>query len=305
MNTSRSLSSSANALEEPSLAVESLAKLESSVTFSRAPASHREARAKRALARTSRQRLECKRGNGPSGAVRPVPPGGIIPGGKHLVDQCLDQPTGDVVDRQADLLVRRQDEANLGGRVEGIGHVVQQPGRHLNIRRCGGGPDVIDLTQHPVIRIKCHRQNGFVHQEIVPLDLCIVLHNVGFNSGIGFAISVNILKRVAPSLIETGRVEYPFLGVSSLPELSVFDQEDLNLPQTTGALITSITPDGPADLSGLQVGDLITHIDGREVLVFGDLLSYLITQKGPGDEVLLTVIRGDETLDLSVVLGSR
>lgn len=125
------------------------------------------------------------------------------------------------------------------------------------------------------------------------------------SSGIGFAISVNIVKRVLPSLIENGEVAYPLLGISSLPELTIFDQEELNLPQSTGALVISLTPDGPAEEAGLLIGDLITHIDGREVLVFGDLLSYLFTQKSPGDSVVLTVLRGGEALDFTVVLGSR
>ncbi|HUF37462.1 MAG TPA: trypsin-like peptidase domain-containing protein [Anaerolineales bacterium] len=125
------------------------------------------------------------------------------------------------------------------------------------------------------------------------------------NSGIGFAISVNILKRVAPSLIADGSYSYPFLGVSSLSELTIFDQEEFNLPQSTGALVTLLTENGPAATGGVRVGDLITHIDEREVIVFGDLLGYLILEKSPGDEVVLTVIRGGETLEITVTLGAR
>jgi 2-alkenal reductase len=125
------------------------------------------------------------------------------------------------------------------------------------------------------------------------------------NSGIGFAISVNILKRVAPSLIENGSYDYPFLGVSSLSEITIFDQEELGLPQSTGALITLLTEGGPAEQAGLQVGDLITHIDGHEILLFGDMLRYLLLQKSPGDEVALTVLRGTEVLEVTVTLGAR
>jgi 2-alkenal reductase len=125
------------------------------------------------------------------------------------------------------------------------------------------------------------------------------------NSGIGFAISVNILKRVAPSLIEDGTYDYPFLGVSSLSEITIFEQEELGLPQSTGALITLLTEGGPADQAGLEVGDLITHIDGQEIIVFGDMLGYLLKEKSPGDEVVLTVIRGTETLEFMVTLGAR
>jgi 2-alkenal reductase len=125
------------------------------------------------------------------------------------------------------------------------------------------------------------------------------------NSGIGFAISVNILKRVAPSLISQGFYDYPYLGVSSLPEISLFDQEQLNLPQSSGALITTIVPGGPANEAGLQVGDLVTAIDGREILVFADLLNYLIISKSPGDDVALTLIRDGQERTITVTLGNR
>jgi 2-alkenal reductase len=125
------------------------------------------------------------------------------------------------------------------------------------------------------------------------------------SSGIGFAISVNIVKRVVPSLIEDGSYDYPFLGVSSLSEITIFDQEQLGLPQSTGALVTMLTEGGPAAVAGLQERDLITHIDGQEIIVFGDLLGYLLLKKSPGEEVVLTVIRGNETLEFTVTLGAR
>lgn len=138
------------------------------------------------------------------------------------------------------------------------------------------------------------------------------------NSGIGFAISVNIVKRVVPVLIETGNYDYPYLGVSSNSSLSLDMIEELGLTQFTGAYVTSVVSGGPADEAGLRDGnkptnfpglfaggDLIIAIDGREVRVFDDLLAYLITNKSPGDTVVLTVLRGDEKIDISVLLDKR
>jgi 2-alkenal reductase len=138
------------------------------------------------------------------------------------------------------------------------------------------------------------------------------------NSGIGFAISVNIMKRVIPVLIEEGKYDYPYLGIAALPEISLLEQEALQLTSTSGAYITRIVPGGPAedaglragarstDLSGLQRGgDLITAVDGRPVRIFGDLLSYLMTNKSPGDKVLLRVLRGDQELEVELTLGRR
>lgn len=138
------------------------------------------------------------------------------------------------------------------------------------------------------------------------------------NSGIGFAISVNIVKRVVPVLIETGNYDYPYLGVSSNSSLSLDMINELGLKQFTGAYVTSVVPGGPADRAGLRDGDkptnfpglfaggdLIIAIDGREVQVFDDLLAYLITNKSPGETVVLTVLRGDEKIDISVLLDKR
>lgn len=138
------------------------------------------------------------------------------------------------------------------------------------------------------------------------------------NSGIGFAISVNIVKRVVPVLISTGEYNYPYLGVSSLPALTLDIVNVLGLKQYTGAYVTSVVPGGPADQAGLRAGttptnfptlnaggDLIIAIDGREVRTFDEMLAYLITNKGPGDIVVLTVLRGEEKVDVSITLDKR
>ncbi|HPH95300.1 MAG TPA: trypsin-like peptidase domain-containing protein [Anaerolineaceae bacterium] len=138
------------------------------------------------------------------------------------------------------------------------------------------------------------------------------------NSGIGFAVSINIVARVAPAIIANGEYKYPYLGVSSLPELTLASQEILGLPRSTGAYITDVVKGSPADKAGLRAGtrpldqtdlkaggDLIIAVDGRPVMVFGDMLSYMINNKGPGDVITVTILRGDQQLDLEVTLGER
>jgi len=138
------------------------------------------------------------------------------------------------------------------------------------------------------------------------------------NSGIGFAISINMVKRVVPVLIETGKYDYPYLGISSSSSLSLAAVEALGLKQYTGAYVTSVVKGGPADRAGIKAGttptnfptllaggDLIIAIDGREVRTFDEMLAYLITNKGPGDTVVMTVLRGDEKVDITVTLDKR
>jgi len=137
------------------------------------------------------------------------------------------------------------------------------------------------------------------------------------NSGIGFAIAINIVKRVTPVLIAEGQYDYPYLGISSIDELSLPQIEALGLQSFTGAYVTSVTPNGPADQAGIRAGDqntstgldaggdLIVAIDGQSILRFDDLLRYLINNKSPGDTVVLTVLRGEEQVDIDVTLGRR
>jgi len=138
------------------------------------------------------------------------------------------------------------------------------------------------------------------------------------NSGISFAISINIAKRVIPSLISTGVYNYPYLGITSTNEIGLLEQEALNLPRATGVYVLSVMPGGPADsagiLSGSQEtrihglnagGDLIVAVDGHELKTFADLLGYLFAYKSPGDTIILTIIRGNEQMEVPLTLGKR
>jgi 2-alkenal reductase len=142
------------------------------------------------------------------------------------------------------------------------------------------------------------------------------------NSGIGFAISINLVKKVVPDLITNGKYAYPYLGVSTIDGLSLQEIQALGLKSTSGAYVTSVVPGGPAATAGILAGatplsiagtstgvnsggDLITAIDGQPVVTFSDLIRYLILNKNPGDTITLTVLRGDQTLQIPVVLGTR
>jgi len=138
------------------------------------------------------------------------------------------------------------------------------------------------------------------------------------NTGIGFAISSNIVRRVVPSLISSGSYKYPYLGLSSLNSLNLTIVEALNLPQNTGAYVTDIAAGGPADKAGLRGGttqteisglysggDLIVAVDGREIKDFSELLSYMVLNKAPGDVITFTIIREGNRVEVPVTLGER
>ncbi len=138
------------------------------------------------------------------------------------------------------------------------------------------------------------------------------------NSGIGFAVSINIIKRVTPVIIQSGDYAYPYLGISARPELTLQEVETLGLSQSTGAYVVEVVPGSPADRAGIRAGsqatdlpgvlsggDLIVGIDGRPVLVFGDLLSYIMVQKSPGDPVTVQILRNNQLKEVMLTLGKR
>lgn len=138
------------------------------------------------------------------------------------------------------------------------------------------------------------------------------------NTGIGFAVSSNILQLVVPTLKTGENYNYPYLGLSSLPSLTLTQAEFLGLSQANGAYIVEVVPGGPSDQAGLQAGDqatpvaglfaggdLIIAVDDVEILEFSELLSYMMLNKQPGDTMDVTVIRNGEELVFTVTLGER
>jgi len=138
------------------------------------------------------------------------------------------------------------------------------------------------------------------------------------NSGVGFSISINLVKKIVPVLIRDGKYVYPYLGISSSSNLSLDAIEALGLNTYTGAYVLEVTVGSPADLAGVKAGetpsrlpglnaggDLIIAFDGKTVNTFDQLLSYLITTKSPGDTAVLTVIRDGEEIEISIALGER
>ncbi len=158
--------------------------------------------------------------------------------------------------------------------------------------------------------------NRAIHTETFTVD------GSAANSGVGFAIPVNILRRVAPSIIGDGHYyDYPYLGVSSLNDqlwnLKVIEALGFGT-NVFGAYITEVVPGGPADAAGLRAGsqetsipgllaggDLLIAIDGQIIRQFDDMLSYLFKHTEAGQDVVLTLIRDNEEMNVTLTIGAR
>ncbi len=144
----------------------------------------------------------------------------------------------------------------------------------------------------------------------------------GSNSGVGFAVPVDLAKRIVPNLIETGEHSYSFIGITGI-ELNNAIRDGLNVDNTQqGAYITSVSPGTPAQDAGLRDdsgtisstggpinaqfdGDLVVAVDGREVDSMDDLIAYLALNTSPGDDIVLTVLRAGQEDLVVVTLSER
>ncbi|WP_115863060.1 S1C family serine protease [Halorussus litoreus] len=156
-----------------------------------------------------------------------------------------------------------------------------------------------------------------------PLVACdsgtvVGVNRAGGGDNIGFAVSASLVERIVPGLVQNGEYDYPYLGVQPAPlAQSVVDANDLNVTQ--GVYVAEVADGSPASnalqgATGSQIvadqrvpvgGDVIVAVGDQSVERPEDLLSYLLTETRPGDEVELTVVRDGERRTVSVTLGER
>jgi S1-C subfamily serine protease len=208
-----------------------------------------------------------------------------------------------------------------------------------------GNPFGLDRTVTSGIVSALQRQiqapNGFSIDKVIQTDAAINPGNsggplinaagevIGINSqiqtgggngnvGIGFAIPIDTARGEIHSLETTGEVEHAYLGIEGGPVTPQLARA-VNLPVSEGVIVQSVVPDGPADKAGIEGGntsatingaevtlggDIITEIDGKKIAEMSELIE-IVNAKKPGDELELTVVRGDQTKTATVTLGKR
>jgi len=124
----------------------------------------------------------------------------------------------------------------------------------------------------------------------------------GTGTGVGFAIPVDMLKRVTASLIEYGDARRGFLGVS-LADLDPAVRETLG-PDASLCLVRWVNTDTPAHAAGLQSGDVIQSINNRPIRSSADL-RHVIAVLPPGETCTITYRRGDQSRLTEAVLIRR
>ena len=110
----------------------------------------------------------------------------------------------------------------------------------------------------------------------------------GYYSGYGFAVPINLARRVADDLVKFGVVHRPMMGVQ-IRDVTTADAEVFRLPSPDGAVVSS-DPTGAARDAGMQMGDVIVAIQGQPVKSRGDLME-AVMRHAPGDAVRVDYVR--------------
>jgi len=125
----------------------------------------------------------------------------------------------------------------------------------------------------------------------------------GNNIGISFAIPINLVNDVVNQIIENGEVIRGWLGVEGV-DLTQQILERVALPHIQGVLITDVFDGGPAEIAGIRVGDILTHINKNIIRDTRDVL-YAVAKGRPGDKIQISGIRGQQSFVTQTTLEKR
>ena len=138
--------------------------------------------------------------------------------------------------------------------------------------------------------------------EVIGINTAIATRTGGYQ-GYGFAVPINLAKRIMKDLINQGYVSRAWLGISMLP-VTENVAERYKLDKIEGAVVQSILEDSPAEKAGLKQLDIIQKVDGREIQDPGDV-QRVIAMKNPDDTVDIVVLRDGKSKKIEVKLGKR
>jgi S1-C subfamily serine protease len=157
-----------------------------------------------------------------------------------------------------------------------------------------------------------------MRSEVIGINSAIY-STTGQFAGVGFAVPSNTIAKVVPSLITTGSVLHPWLGIAG-KDMTPGIADHLGLDEPRGFLVMEVVAESPAEKAGIQRGnedvvidgmqvklggDVIIAIDNNTVRKIDDILAYVERQKSVGDGLKLTILRDGQTMEVMATLGAR
>ncbi|KAF0189393.1 MAG: protease [Desulfobulbaceae bacterium] len=136
-----------------------------------------------------------------------------------------------------------------------------------------------------------------IHGEVIGMNTAIFSRSGGY-MGIGFAIPVNMAKTVKAQLLTKGKVTRSWLGVA-IQDMTSELARSFKLKEKTGALVTEVSKDSPAEKAGIKQGDLITSLNGKPVADVSDLRNR-VAMTPPKTKIDLVLIRNEQQKELTV-----
>lgn len=136
--------------------------------------------------------------------------------------------------------------------------------------------------------------------ELVGINTAIFSTSGGYQ-GVGFAIPSNMVKVVMDSLIKRGKVIRGWLGVT-IQAISPQMAKQFGIKNDKGVLVSDVLEDGPAKKAGMQQGDIIIEIDGKEIIDSGQLRN-IVANIAPGKEISAKIIRNGKEKMLKIVIS--
>src|SRR5690554_420967 len=139
--------------------------------------------------------------------------------------------------------------------------------------------------------------------EVIGINTAVSLQG----QGIGFAIPVNEVKGIVKTLQEEGEIVQPWLGIHYYEMTSKLKEEYkayFNLTELNGVMISRVVKDSPADEAGLRANDIITRIDGEEIIKLDDV-KRIISSKKIGDKIRIDIIRNGYSQMIFAEIGKR
>jgi serine protease Do len=129
-----------------------------------------------------------------------------------------------------------------------------------------------------------------------------IISPTGGSIGLGFAVPINMVRRVMDSIVSEGKVTRGYLGIKFAPEITPGLAKMFGLKDRTGALVDDVMPNSPASKAGLQAGDVITEFNGRKV-PDGRQFRLWVSQTAPDSKVTLKILRDGKEQKISPTLG--